>query len=169
MKTIWRIRTAAAKHVALQFPEGLLMYACAISDILESFAGIEETFILGDVTYGACCIDDLSAAALGADFLVHYGHSCLVPLTTTKLPCLYVFVEITVDFLHLIATVERNFDKACRLLLAGTIQFSGTLQVRAAASHHVDHHRPQIEPHLARGSALCIAPARESAMTSVVV
>lgn len=39
------------------------------------FAGVEQTFIMGDVTFGACCIDDYSAAALGADFLVHYGHS----------------------------------------------------------------------------------------------
>ncbi len=38
-KTIWRIRQANAKCVALQFPEGLLMYACVISDILERFAG----------------------------------------------------------------------------------------------------------------------------------
>jgi 2-(3-amino-3-carboxypropyl)histidine synthase len=37
--------------------------------------------ILGDVTYGACCIDDFSAKAMGADFLVHYGHSCLVRVT----------------------------------------------------------------------------------------
>jgi 2-(3-amino-3-carboxypropyl)histidine synthase len=26
-------------QVALQFPEGLLMYACVISDIIERFAG----------------------------------------------------------------------------------------------------------------------------------
>ena len=32
---------------------------------------------MGDVTYGACCVDDFSAKALGADFMVHYGHSCL--------------------------------------------------------------------------------------------
>jgi 2-(3-amino-3-carboxypropyl)histidine synthase len=36
--------------------------------------------IMGDVTYGACCVDDFTARALGCDFLVHYGHSCLVPL-----------------------------------------------------------------------------------------
>lgn len=36
---------------------------------------MEQTFIMGDVTFGACCVDDYSAAALGADFLVHYGHS----------------------------------------------------------------------------------------------
>jgi len=32
---------------------------------------------MGDVTYGACCIDDYSAVALDCDMLVHYGHSCL--------------------------------------------------------------------------------------------
>lgn len=34
-KSIWRVREAKATRVALQFPEGLLMYACMISDILE--------------------------------------------------------------------------------------------------------------------------------------
>jgi len=62
--------------VALQFPEGLLIFACTISDILEKFCGV-ETLVMGDVTYGACCIDDFTAVALGCDFMVHYGHSCL--------------------------------------------------------------------------------------------
>jgi diphthamide biosynthesis enzyme Dph1/Dph2-like protein len=35
------------------------------------------TVIMGDVTYGACCVDDFTALALGCDMLVHYGHSCL--------------------------------------------------------------------------------------------
>ena len=34
-KTVWRIRQAGATRVALQFPEGLLLYACVIADILE--------------------------------------------------------------------------------------------------------------------------------------
>ena len=32
---------------------------------------------MGDVTYGACCVDDYTARALGCDMMVHYGHSCL--------------------------------------------------------------------------------------------
>ena len=71
-KTIWRVRTTKATMVALQFPEGLLMFACLISDILERFCDV-NTLIMGDVTYGGCCIDDYSARALGADFFVHYG------------------------------------------------------------------------------------------------
>jgi 2-(3-amino-3-carboxypropyl)histidine synthase len=34
-KTLWRIRQAGARRVALQFPEGLLLYSCVIADILE--------------------------------------------------------------------------------------------------------------------------------------
>lgn len=41
---------------------------------------------MGDVTYGACCIDDYTALALGCDMLVHYGHSCLgVPFSAYRL------------------------------------------------------------------------------------
>ena len=52
------------------------MFACIIADILESFCNV-ETLIMGDVTYGACCVDDYTAKALECDFMVHYGHSCL--------------------------------------------------------------------------------------------
>jgi len=57
-------------------PEGLAMYGCAIVDIIERFTG-SECVIMGDVTYGACCIDDYTARALGCDMMIHYGHSCL--------------------------------------------------------------------------------------------
>ncbi len=44
----------------LQFPEGLLMFSLLICDIIEEFTN-SECIVAGDVTYGACCIDDLSA------------------------------------------------------------------------------------------------------------
>lgn len=47
------------------------------------FAGVCEVVVLGDVTYGACCVDDLTAQALGADFLVHYGREGRPAATTT--------------------------------------------------------------------------------------
>lgn len=50
-KTIWRIREVKAKRVALQMPEGLLMYVTTIADIIEDFTDA-ETIIIGDVTYG---------------------------------------------------------------------------------------------------------------------
>lgn len=47
---MWRIRQAGSKRVALQFPEGLLLYSCVISDIVERFTGA-DTIILGDVRF----------------------------------------------------------------------------------------------------------------------
>ena len=41
--------------------------------------------------------------------LVHYGHSCLVPIDTTTIRTLYVFVEISIDSEHLARTIRRNF------------------------------------------------------------
>jgi 2-(3-amino-3-carboxypropyl)histidine synthase len=78
-KTVWRIRSSGAKRVALQFPEGLLLFACPIVDILTRFCGC-DCIVMGDVAYGACCVDDIGAKAMGCDLLVHYGHSCLVPV-----------------------------------------------------------------------------------------
>ena len=48
------------------------MYACIISDIFENFTN-SECIIMADVTYGACCVDDLTAHEIGCDFLIHYG------------------------------------------------------------------------------------------------
>lgn len=39
-KTVWRIRQSGAKRVALQMPEGLLMFALTIADILEKFCQV---------------------------------------------------------------------------------------------------------------------------------
>ena len=96
--------------VCLQFPEGLMMFGCLISDILENFAHC-VTVIMGDVTYGACCIDDITTKKLGADLLIHYGHSCLVPITDCCTKILYVFVEINIDMTHFRDTVLLNFEQ----------------------------------------------------------
>ena len=45
-------------------PEGLTMFATTIADILEKYTDA-EIIIMADVTYGACCVDDFSAKALG--------------------------------------------------------------------------------------------------------
>ncbi|KAJ6191729.1 diphthamide biosynthesis protein 1 [Bipolaris maydis] len=108
-KCIHRIRTSGAKSIALQFPEGLLLFATTISDILTRFCPGTSTLIMGDVTYGACCIDDYTARALGCDLLIHYAHSCLIPVAVTKIATLYIFVSITIDTQHLINTITDNF------------------------------------------------------------
>jgi 2-(3-amino-3-carboxypropyl)histidine synthase len=84
-----------------------MLYACLITDILQAFSkqinDIDlNVIIMGDVTYGACCVDDIASDLMDCDLLVHYGHSCLIPITQTKRKVLYVFVEIQIDIEHFI-------------------------------------------------------------------
>ena len=126
-KSIHRIRTSGAKSIALQFPEGLLLFATTISDILTRFCPGTTTLIMGDVTYGACCIDDFTARALGCDLLIHYAHSCLIPVAVTKITTLYIFVSINIDTQHLLNTITQNFPIGKTIALVGTIQFNATI------------------------------------------
>ncbi|GAB1609828.1 2-(3-amino-3-carboxypropyl)histidine synthase subunit 1-like [Argonauta hians] len=158
-KSIWRIRFTESKRVALQFPEGLLIYACIISDIIKQFTEA-ETLIMGDVTYGACCIDDYTAKALGADFMIHYGHSCLVPITITEnINMLYVFVDIKIDNTHFVETVKYNIATDSRIALVSTIQFVTALQGVAEELRNTYHVIiPQVKP-LSPGEILgCTSP-----------
>ncbi|PHH66432.1 hypothetical protein CDD81_7487 [Ophiocordyceps australis] len=159
-KTIHRIRSSGARRVALQMPEGLLLFATTLSDIVTQFCPGVQTLIMGDVTYGACCIDDYTARALGCDLLVHYAHSCLVPVDVTRIKTLYVFVDIALDTAHLLASLERSLPSGSTVALVGTIQFNATIHgvagaLRAAGFGVVV---PQIAP-LSKGEILgCTAP-----------
>ncbi|CAG9768170.1 unnamed protein product [Ceutorhynchus assimilis] len=160
-KTIWRIQQLNAKVVALQLPEGLLLFATTLADIIKEFTGADSV-IMGDVTYGACCIDDLTARALGVELLVHYGHSCLVPIDQTSgIKVLYIFVDIKIDPLHFIETIKMNFEPSTKMGLVSTIQFVTTLQVVSKLlqqSGFEDVSIPQFKP-LSPGEILgCTAP-----------
>ncbi|XP_058853918.1 2-(3-amino-3-carboxypropyl)histidine synthase subunit 1-like isoform X1 [Acipenser ruthenus] len=168
-KTVWRVRQAQARRVALQMPEGLQMFACAVADIIERFTGA-ETLVMGDVTYGACCVDDFTARALGADFMVHYGHSCLVPIDSTAgIKMLYVFVDIQIDASHFIETLKFNFDPGASIALVSTIQFVAALQSACAELRpHFDVLVPQCRP-LSPGEILgCTSPKLERPVSAIV-
>ncbi|KAF2843009.1 Diphthamide biosynthesis protein 1 [Patellaria atrata CBS 101060] len=159
-KTIHRVRSSGAKKVALQFPEGLLLFATTISDIITRFCPDTETLIMGDVTYGACCIDDFTARALGCDLLIHYAHSCLIPVSTTKIATLYIFVAISIDTTHLLQTLTRNFQLGKTIAMVGTIQFNSTIHNTAPALRNAGFNImiPQSTP-LSKGEILgCTSP-----------
>jgi 2-(3-amino-3-carboxypropyl)histidine synthase len=159
-KTIWRIKELQAQTVALQMPEGLLLFATTIADIIKEFTGADSV-IMGDVTYGACCIDDLTAKALGVELLVHYGHSCLIPIDQTSgIKVLYIFVDIKIDPLHFIDTIKLNFPTTTKIGLVSTIQFITTLQGVSSKLKEIgyDVSIPQFKP-LSPGEILgCTAP-----------
>ena len=80
------------------------------------------------MTYGACCIDDIASKKLGCEFIVHYGHSCLVPIPDMTISnVLYVFVEIGLDIRHLLESIAFNVEKTQTVYLLGIVQFNTTL------------------------------------------
>ncbi|KAI3384208.1 hypothetical protein SNEBB_005660 [Seison nebaliae] len=150
-KTCQRITKAVEKRegfytfknplrVALQFPEGLLAYSTFIVNIIKQFTpSFVDFVIMADVTYGACCIDDFTAKELCCNFIVHYGHSCLIPIHQMKadLEVLFVFVDIEIDYKHFIDLINFNFgkknldesEKEVQLILCSTVQYLNSLHM----------------------------------------
>lgn len=60
-------------NITFNHTKDIYMHVC---NFVYRFCNV-ETLIMGDVTYGACCVDDFTANALGCDYMIHYGHSCL--------------------------------------------------------------------------------------------
>lgn len=81
---------------------------------------------------GACCVDDYTTRALDADFLIHYGHSCLIPVDqTADIKVLYVFVNIKIDIAHCVDCLQATLPVTTKIALISTIQFVTTVQAVA--------------------------------------
>ncbi|XP_069128208.1 2-(3-amino-3-carboxypropyl)histidine synthase subunit 2-like [Argopecten irradians] len=88
------IQERKLQRVALQFPDDLMCDAVSVTSVI-SKAVEGQVFILGDTSYGSCCIDEVAAQHYNADSLIHFGRTCLSP--TQRLPVLYVFGRARVD------------------------------------------------------------------------
>lgn len=170
-KIIWRIRSTGVSRVGLQFPEGLFVFSIQIARILEEFTSV-QVIVHGDVTYGACCIDDFTASALGCDLLVHFAHSCLVPINQMlpNMKVLYVFVDIKFDTWHFLETIKSNLDTSKPLAIAGTIQFVSSIHASAKQLIQLGYKVtiPQSSP-LSKGEVLgCTAPKLDESINDVL-
>ncbi|ETP32484.1 diphthamide biosynthesis protein 2 [Phytophthora nicotianae P10297] len=96
-RTVDQIRRGGYKKIALQFPDSLLPDASQVQqELKDGLTGQwERVFILGDTSYGSCCVDEVAAQHLVADCIVHYGRTCLS--ATTKIPVIYVFGNAPIE------------------------------------------------------------------------
>ncbi|KAK9666613.1 hypothetical protein RND81_14G198200 [Saponaria officinalis] len=110
------IHTNNFSRVALQFPDELLKDSTrvvrALRDKLRLLQKCDDhgdgspierkkeagLYVMADATYGSCCIDEVGAAHINADCVVHYGHTCLSP--TSTLPGYYVFGKASLSVAH---------------------------------------------------------------------
>ncbi|GAB0095161.1 2-(3-amino-3-carboxypropyl)histidine synthase subunit 2 [Sergentomyia squamirostris] len=78
-------------RIALQFPDNLLEHSVTVYEDLKKDTEV-ECFILGDTSYGCCCVDEVAASHVEADALIHFGRACMSK--NSRLPVLYIFPRL---------------------------------------------------------------------------
>ena len=86
----------------------------------------KRLYILGDTSYGACCVDEIAAEHVDAAVVVHYGRACLSP--TARLPVIYVFTQQDLNHKLVISAFERTYpDKDTKLILMADVTYASHL------------------------------------------
>lgn len=79
--------------------------------------------ILGDTSYGSCCVDEIAAEHVDADAVVHYGRSCLSP--TARLPVVHVFTDRDLDHSGAIEAFREAFpDTGTKVIITADVPFA---------------------------------------------
>lgn len=138
-RTAAEIRAGGWLHVALQFPDGMLVDAPGVVDALRrelrgpGAAPARRLHILADTSYSACCVDEVAAEHADAQVVVHYGRTCLSP--TSRLPVVYVYTRRELDHAAAARALESELgelgDAAAR---AAAVVVMADLTLH----HHVD-------------------------------
>jgi len=113
------IRVRGAARVLLQLPDGLRPLAFGIAESLRKGTGA-DILLSGDSCYGACDLASRQAEAIGADLIVHYGHSRMV--RDLGVPVIYVEARMNMDAEALVEAAAPNLSGWRRVGLATTVQ-----------------------------------------------
>ena len=97
------IKKRNAKIVAVQLPEGLKQNALEIAETLEEKSSAKIAIFV-DPCFGACDLADSRALGIGADFLVHFGHT---EFALSEFPVLYVPLKYSIPESKLKAVGEK--------------------------------------------------------------
>jgi len=81
------------KRVLIQLPEGLKAEGCRLAAIVEKAGAV--AIISADPCYGACDLATLEAETLGADLILHYGHTEIT--RENRVPIVYFEARAKLD------------------------------------------------------------------------
>ncbi len=99
------IRKRGAKHVFIHMPEGLKVEGPRLASVVEGLGAL--AFISADPCYGGCDLAVQEAETVGADLIIHYGHSELLP--KQRIPTVHFEAKTSIS-------VEPTVKKALSLL-----------------------------------------------------
>jgi len=117
------IKKRRYRVIGLQLPEGLKDSATEIADAIKDKSGC-DIVVSADPCYGACDLADDSMKRIGADALIHFGHSPI--FKKSAIPVEYISVQGDSDPLPLIKKNLKRFSK--KVGLVSTIQHVHTLE-----------------------------------------
>mmetsp|Transcript_290 Transcript_290/g.784 ORF Transcript_290/g.784 Transcript_290/m.784 type:complete len:393 (-) Transcript_290:889-2067(-) len=129
-KTINKLEKNRFKTIFLQLPEGLFCFSIFLIDLFVKNLFFSKIFYFSNRTiFGACCVDDNFVKFVGLDVILHYGHSCLIPVFKCIVSISYIFLEIFFDNSVMIESfIEKFYKKNNYWGLTSTIQFTSSLR-----------------------------------------
>jgi len=112
------IKKRNAKIVFLQLPEGLKPEAPHLASIVEEAGALP--IVSSDPCYGACDLAVSEAKILGADLIVHYGHT---PMTlNTEVPIVYVEARAKISIKEALTKALPYLESWSKIGLVTTVQ-----------------------------------------------
>ncbi|MEM2971618.1 MAG: diphthamide biosynthesis enzyme Dph2 [Candidatus Bathyarchaeia archaeon] len=114
-----------AKRVLIQLPEGLKPHAPYLAKTIEKFGALP--IISADPCYGACDLASVEAETIGADLIIHYGHSKL--LKYERIPTVYIEARATINVNGVVEKALPTLEKWRKIGLTTTVQHVQTLDV----------------------------------------
>jgi 2-(3-amino-3-carboxypropyl)histidine synthase len=112
------IKKRKPKIVFLQLPEGLKPSAPHLASIVEETGALP--IISSDPCYGACDLPISEAKLLGADLIIHYGHT---PMTlNTELPVVYVEARAKIGIKEALTKALPFLESWNKIGLVTTVQ-----------------------------------------------
>ncbi|MEM3617300.1 MAG: diphthamide biosynthesis enzyme Dph2 [Candidatus Bathyarchaeia archaeon] len=112
-----------AKRVLIQLPEGLKGEAPRLAKVVEKAGALP--IVSADPCYGACDLATFEAESLGADLIVHYGHTKL--LKYEKVPTIYIEARATISVTEAVEKALPLMANWHKVGLATTVQHVQTL------------------------------------------
>ncbi|KAF0761178.1 2-3-amino-3-carboxypropyl histidine synthase subunit 2 isoform X1 [Aphis craccivora] len=101
------IKNGKFEKVCIQLPDYMLCKSVSISSQFERLLD-RRVYILGDTSYGSCCVDETAAQHIDADCIVHFGRSCLTP--NSHLPVYYILPKQPLDYIQCADLIIKNFE-----------------------------------------------------------
>lgn len=112
-----------AKRVLIQLPEGLKPEALSIVKTIEKVGALP--IVSADPCYSACDLPTAEAESVGADLIIHYGHSKL--LKYERVPTVYIEARATLNVESAVRKALSILENWQKIGLTTTVQHVQTL------------------------------------------